>query len=356
VSGNSRSIAIDLVRVIALVGVVTRHNWYDPEGPVALIICPGVIGIFFVLSGYFWSDRRSVADEIDVRATTLLVPYVTWMLLIGVPFYWWLATQSSVKESLTLAAAAVYGAQFASAPLSVAWFFTTMFFALVLLRILASAPRSVTWALLAVVLVVTIVAPRTFFYPPLAAGLALPCLIYLVGGQELRRVRDRISHPGLVGLAALAVSAAGTYLTFGAWPGAAHDSAGVLIEIKASDYGFPILGLLNGVVIGAGLILVAEASDRFIPSWLRGPVSNAAQTATFVMFFHPVLLFVLDPYKFDLIKNGGWMAFVAALVVPYVLARFLISRNLLPWLTGIRAGAPYPVTKVLHLRKANDLV
>jgi acyltransferase len=346
VSGKSRSIAIDLVRVIALIGVITRHTWYDPEGIVARLVCPGIIGVFFVLSGYFWSDRRTLAEEVDTRATTLLVPYVTWMLAIGVPFYWWLAVEHTAKASLTLAAAAAYGPQFASRTLSVAWFFPTMFFALVLLRWLSQRPRVVTWVLLVVVLTVTVVAPQVFRYPPLAAGLALPCLVYLVGGQELRRVRPGIKHPGWTGLALLAVSSAATYVTFPGWNGVAHDAAGTLLEIKAADFGFPVLGLLNGVLIGAGLILVAEASDRFIPSGLRQSVSDAAQTATFVMFFHPVLLFILDPDN-----HGGTIPFLVALTVPYLVARLLISRHWLPWLTGVPNRPAYRVSSMLRRRE-----
>lgn len=345
-SGKSRSIAIDLVRVIALVGVITRHTWYDPEGLVARIICPGVIGVFFVLSGYFWSDRRSVADEVDARTPTLLLPYAAWMLLIGIPFYGALALQYSLRESLPLAAAAAYGPQFASRALSVAWFFPTMFFALLLLRWLASRPRSWTWVLLAVILAATVLTPQIFRWPPLAAGLALPCLIYLVGGQELRRHRSRVTRPALTGLALLVVSALATYVTFGGWHGVAHDSAGTLIEIKAADFGFPVLGLLNGVVIGAGLILLAESCDRFIPAGMRQPVSNAAQTATFVMFFHPVLLFLLDPEN-----NGGVVPFLVALTIPYLLARILISRHWLPWLTGVPNEPVFRVSSWLRRKE-----
>jgi fucose 4-O-acetylase-like acetyltransferase len=345
-SGKNRSIAIDLVRVIARVGVITRHTWYDPEGLVARIVCPGIIGIFFLLSGYFWSDRRSLADEIDTRASTLLVPYAAWMVLIGVPFYGWLALQSSLRESLPLAAAAAYGPQFASRALSVAWFFPTMFFALILLRWLAQRPRSWTWLLLAVILATTVITPQVFRYPPLAAGLALPCLVYLVGGQELRRLRPRITHPAAAGLALLTVSSLATFVTFGHWYGIAHDSAGTLIEIKASDFGFPVLGLVNGVLIGAGLILLAESCDRFIPAGLRQPVSNAAQTATFVMFFHPVLLFLLDPEN-----DGGVVPFLVALTIPYLVARVLISRHWLPWLTGVPNRPAYRVSSWLRRRE-----
>jgi acyltransferase len=347
VSGKSRSIAIDLVRVIALIGVITRHTWYDPKGIVASIVCPGIIGVFFVLSGYFWSDRRTMAEEIDTRATTLLVPYFTWMLVIGVPFYAWLAFEYTAKKSLVVAAAAAYGPQFASRTLSVAWFFPTMFFALVLLRWLAQRPRVWTWIGLAAILTGTVVVPQVFRYPPLAFGLALPCLVYLVGGQELRRLRPRIKHPAWVGLALLTVSSLATYVTFDGWNGVAHDSAGTLLEIKAADFGFPVLGLVNGVLIGAGLILIAEASDRFIPAALRQPVSDAAQTATFVMFFHPVLLFILDQEN-----DGGVVPYLVALTVPYLLARFLIRHQWLPWLTGVPNGPAYRFTSMFHRSEA----
>ena len=145
---KTRSIAIDLVRVIAITAVVVRHTWYDPEGVIAQVICPWAIAVFFVLTGYLWSSRKDLSQEIDSRFTGLLHPVrgvdgahqhpVLHLGLSGVP--------GLVGDAT--AAGRLLRPQLMVLPFSVSWFFTVMFIAVVLLRFLGRYPRQVTWALL----------------------------------------------------------------------------------------------------------------------------------------------------------------------------------------------------------------
>lgn len=126
-SARARSAAIDLVRVVAITAVVLRHTFYDPEGVIAQIVCPWAIAIFFVLTGYLWSSRKTLQQDVDSRATGLLIPYVAWMMTISIPYFTWLfATEGS--GALYYLAAYAYGPQLAVFPYSACWFFTVMFF------------------------------------------------------------------------------------------------------------------------------------------------------------------------------------------------------------------------------------
>lgn len=342
-----RSVAIDLVRVIAITAVVVRHTWYDPEGVVAQIICPWAIAVFFVLTGYLWSSRKDLRQEIDSRATGLLLPYAAWTVLISIPYFIWAYTSSGLEETARelglsqsawatrLLLADFYGAQLMVLPFSVSWFFTVMFIAVVLLRFLGRYPRRLTWGILAVVVVITVVVPRVLWYLPLGAGLALVCMLFIVLGQEFRKIRDRITRPMLAGVAALAAGGVAV------WLGAAHDLDGELIEVKLSMYGYPVIGLLTGVVMSCGVILVAEAVEPRIPDRLGPFIVEAATTATFSMFLHPCLLFLMGTPE-----TGRWPDFLVALIVPYILALVCLRRGWLPWLTGA-ARDPLPVADAI---------
>ncbi|GAA4820361.1 acyltransferase family protein [Nocardioides caeni] len=317
-----RSIAIDLVRVIAIFIVVLRHTWYDPDGFVAQIACPWAIAVFFVLTGYLWSEKRTMAKEFDHRASTLMVPFVCWMVLISIPFFAWAFTEDAKAAAVFLPAFA-YGAQFAPIPYSACWFFSVMFCACLIMRFLGGYARKWTWLVIGLTLVVTVVAPTLLWFGPLGSGLALACLLFIAAGQELKRYRARITHPFVTGLLLAGASAAAIAL------GASHDLDGTIIEVKTADFGFPVAGLVVGATFSIGLLLLCESLERFIPEQVGPFLVKVAGTATFAMFLHPVLLLAMGTDW-----DGGWPDFLVAYLVPIALCLLLQSRGWLPWLTG----------------------
>ncbi len=332
---KKRSVAIDVVRVVALTGVIIRHTWYYPEGIVAQIMCPWAIAAFFVLTGYLWSKHKTLAKEIDTRATGLLLPYVVWTVLISIPYFIWVYPQVGAAWGTRLLLADFYGAQLMVLPFSVSWFFTVMFIAVVLLRYLERFPRRATWGILLVTVVITLVMPKLLWFPPLGAGLALVCMLFIVLGQEFRRVRHHITRPIPAGLAALVVGGVAV------WLGAAHNLDGVLIEVKLSTYGYPVAGLLTGVLISYGLILLAEGFEKWIPEKAAPYITEAAATATFSMFLHPCLLFIMGTPP-----TGRFADFLVVLLVPYIIAVVCLRRGWLPWLTGA-PRPPLPVAETV---------
>ena len=319
-----RNTAIDVVRILTIVAVVVRHDFYDPKGVVAQVICPWIIACFFMLSGYLWSSRKTLAQEVDQRFTTLLVPYAAWIIVIGVPYFGWLYATIDPIFTTQLLATTVLAPQVLFLPFSAAWFFPVMFIAVVGLRWLGRFPRAVTWAVVAVVLVATVVAEPVLRVGPFGVGIALVCMVCVVAGQELRRLRDKTNRPGAIGFLLIALGGAAVAL------GASRSPDGVLIEIKTADFGFPILGLLAGIVVAGGIILVAVAADAYIPERVQPAITEVASAATFVIFLHAVVFFVLKTPV-----TGSWPDLVVALVVPYALAIVLIRRGWLPWLTGV---------------------
>jgi len=95
-------------------------------------------------------------------------------------------------------------------------------------------------------------------------------------------------------------------------------------------------------VISYGVILVAESVEKWIPA-VAGPyITEAATTATFSMFLHPVILWVLHTPQ----TGRFFPDFLAALLVPYIVAVVCLRRGWLPWLTGA-PRPPLPVSEKL---------
>lgn len=331
----SRRVAVDLVRVIGTLGIVSRHSFQDPTGRVSQIVTPWVVATFLVVSGYLWEPRKRLSDEIDGRARTLLVPYLGWSALIAVPYFTYAYAEYGAPWATRMLAALIYGPQLLVRPFSATYFFPMMFFAVVFLRFLGRYPRWVTWDVMALTVMIAVIAPRSFWYVPQAAGIAVVAMLFLVAGQELRDHRERISSPFIVG--ALAVAGALTANAFGA----SHDLNGHIYELKLGVYGFPVLGLLSAAVVSAGLVLLAESVERLLSPAVGRLINGAALCTVFVIFFHSVILFLILRESI----HGTVLAFLAASTLSYAAAWLCLKRGWVPWLTGVDRR-PLPLTRM----------
>ena len=125
------------------------------------------------------------------------------------------------------------------------------------------------------------------------------------------------------------------------WLGAAHNPDGVLIEVKLSTYGYPVAGLLTGVVISYGMILVAEALEKRIPA-VAAPVHHRGSHRCDVLDVPPPG----DPVcasGHTRVRTVG-PDFLVALLVPYIIAVVCLRRGWLTWLTGA-PRPPLPVAE-----------
>ncbi len=333
----SRRVALDLVRVIGTLGIVSRHTFQDPTGRVSLIVTPWVVATFLIVGGYLWQPRKKLSDEIDGRARTLLMPYLWWSLLIGVPYLIYAYAAYGAPWATRMFAALLYGPQLVVRPFSATYFFPMMFFAVVLLRFLSRYPRWVTWGVIVVTVVVSVVAPRSFWYVPQAAGIGVVAMLFLVAGQELRRHRSRITRPFVVGAFAVAGALLANVL------GASHDLHGRIYELKLGEYGFPVLGLLSAAVVGVGLVLIAESVEPHLHPAVGRIITGAALCTVFVVFVHSAILFVILRES----TTGTVVAFVSALTLSYGAAWMCLARGWVPELTGADRR-PLPVTRVVR--------
>ena len=276
-AGRVRSAGLDAVRILAVVAVVIGHT--RTEHTATMLTFSWHVPVFFVLSGYLLSARRDAAAELSRRTQTILVPTLLWGALVTA--VWCLkAVHDGTPLGHPFFKRLLWGGLKLGYPYSPFWFMPVLVVAVVLVRLLDASHR---WAALAVgvggyLLCVAYPGPVASSFWSLL--LAPACVLFVLAGRALKRWRQRIRAPFVVGLALLAISGVALWL-------------GVdRVNIKAGYFGTPIASSLNAVLISAGLILVAEALFSRVPphAALGRFVSLLAATSMPVILAHMLVM------------------------------------------------------------------
>ena len=319
---RARLASIDMVRVVGITAVVAGHTWTG-EG-VALLVYPWHVPLFFFVSGYLWKRKPASAD-LRARALSLLLPYASWLAVIGVVFFGALAFRDR-EIPWNFVARALLGGDYIGRPFSAFWFVTALFIAALLYRALDPLPLWAKWAAAAGTLVTAYFAHDTLLLAPLGAGLALPCIVFLVAGESFARLRSQLHLDFRIGLVALFIAA---FLVF--------SRLSAPLNLKQADFGTPAISTVTAILISAGLILVAEPAARQLSSRWSTAISIAAQAGLVVVLTHAVVLWV---FRAD--GDGPVWVFILALLPPWILSVALLYTPLARLLTGqkrlVRAG------------------
>ncbi|HEY5222463.1 MAG TPA: acyltransferase family protein [Microbacteriaceae bacterium] len=314
---KERSGAIDAVRVVGVIAVVAGHTLGTPF--VHTLVYSWHVPLFFFLAGYFWSPRSSLTQELAKRTRTLVVPYLTWFVLIALAF----VTLDSTLESSTVARlfAPFSNGQDSAMPYTTFWFVAVLFFSLILLRCLWWLPRTVVWAIAIGGALLGYFAGDTLAETPLAIGSALPCLIFVLLGTAARSVRPRIAQPGLVGLALLLASAV---LVVGGLSSP--------LDIKQGDFGTPLLSTVVAVMISFGLLLVAESVFGRMPGSVSRLATRLSCACFMVVLLHPLVMWLMLTFGPTV---PDWQLFVITAAIPLLAAMLALRSAASFWLTGV---------------------
>lgn len=307
-----RSAGIDLLRVVGIAAVVVGHVW---TGPVMhATIYPWHVPLFFVLTGYFWTPGRSIGTELRGRWRSLGVPYAVWFALLFTA----LATAEAVTGEVAdgTFTDALYGGSAAVRPFSAFWFVSVLLLLALAYRSLERFPAAVAWGIGVAGLLVAYLAPHVVTAGPLGAFLVPGCLVFVLAGRLLRRLRPHLPRG-----AALAVLALGVALVAGGMTGP--------LDLKAGDFGTPGLGVLAAVLISGGLILLAEALGSRIDAGRARTISRLAACGIAVVLSHAGVLWLLRTPP-----TGGWPHLAAALLLPWAFALVALRTPAAPYLLG----------------------
>ncbi|WP_258935210.1 acyltransferase family protein [Nesterenkonia pannonica] len=184
----TRSIGIDMLRVISVMAVVLGHAWAFMPGEEYLQIWR--MPLFFFLTGYFLSSYRTFRQEAAVRWRTLGVPYATWFVILSaLVLVHELSPKPFDAESAgSLIAGAAYGGGLTHSPYLAFWFISVLFFAVLLVRVLLRLPWWTHLLAAAGGLALAEAPDSLMSYTPLGIGLAPACAAYILAGYWVRRL------------------------------------------------------------------------------------------------------------------------------------------------------------------------
>lgn len=318
-----RSGAIDAVRVAGILAVVAGHTLATPA--VRPLFYTWHVPLFFFLAGYFWSHRRGLAQEVRKRGRTLMLPYVTWFVLLAVGF---VALdpllESTTWRRLTLP---LRNGQHSAMPFTTFWFVSVLFVCCVLMRMLAHLPAVWMWAIGVAAAVAGWMFGPQLAATPLSVGSALPCLIFILFGSLARTVHDRYVTPERAGAAALIALAATAVCGAGVAVGAVLPA-----DIKVGDFGTPIMSRLTAMVIAFTMVLTAEWLFARLPHRASVIVTQLSYGGLMVVLTHPFLWWLSEHFFPPM---PSWIVFVACVVIPWAAALLALRTRFSLWLTGV---------------------
>lgn len=164
------------------------------------------------------------------------------------------------------------------------WFVSVLFFTVIVFKLLERLPLPALIAVAVVGLALGALYGPVLAALPLGVGSALPCVAYLIVGRVLRRVRDSVPAPAVIG-AVLVVA------------GFAMSLTGVVptVDIKYGDFGAPGMSFVVSCAISVGLVLVAEEAFQLVSPRVHAGTSLLARAGFTVVLLHPLFLWSPTP-------------------------------------------------------------
>lgn len=312
-AGLPRSGAVDFLRVVGIVAVVVGHVAPWSSAAIRESVYTWHVPLFFFLSGYLWNHARSVGQEIEKRARSLLVPYAVWLVLIGL----WGLSQLNVVHGADIRKL-LLGGWHLRGPMAAFWFVTALFIAVVLLRVLQTLPSWLQWALAMLALIGTSFRPAAVAQLPFSAGVACACLVFVLAGRELKRYRSVIPSPLTVGLVLLAACAAAVFSGWSAF-----------LDLKNARLGTPVVSVLVAIGICTAFVLIAEHLIPLFGNRFNAGVTVMARCGFMVVLTHAVVLVELTKLNVHPLAT-----FIVALGGPWLVALWVLRTPLAPILLG----------------------
>lgn len=307
---NHRSGPVDALRVLGTLAVVAGHVWISE--PVLMVIYTWHVPLFFFLTGYFWSPRRTLRTEVVKRLSTLAVPLLVWAAALGGTILVVLSVLNGFRPISTL-----HDFRDSQLPgvFRAFWFVFALFYSAVVFRLIERFPAWVQWAGAVVGVVITYIVGFGLTDIPLYLGLSLPSLIFVLAGYTFKKYRKHVSTRMAVG--ALLVAAVLIFTKISA-----------PIVMRSGDLGTPVLSVLVALTLCVALVTAAEAVGAHMSSSWSIRCTRLASSGLAVVLGHAAVITVLG----DQMPAGG--VFILAAIVPWCVGLILLRTPISAYVNG----------------------
>lgn len=277
--------------------------------------------LFFFLSGYLHTAQDDLERFVRKKAIHLLLPYVSFLLLLS-PFYLFQeATHGGPGHSWTVDVFnMIWGGNHIRGMLGVFWFVTCLFFTqqianLLLVKYTARRIAGIVLLLMSLSYLNSILIPQLSL--PLNLHVALAALPFFLTGYLWRRLSFLSWGIGLLAILGVATS---FMLTRSHIP--------VEYDMKDTNYGIPVLSFILALGCIAGTIQLSKwVSQISVVAAILGSIGNASIG---IMFLHVSLMYLRglrqiaggNPFAYGLLLSAICYA------ITYGLMQFGLSRAL----------------------------
>lgn len=316
--GTRRDVSVDAVRLLGVVAIVAGHTW--PTGWVGDAVFPWHVPLFFMLTGYLWRPRPW-RTELSVRLHSLLRPYLFWLVVMGAV----MVVVGGVRDGFATALrdllpALAWGGQALVQPFSAYWFVTCLFGSCLLYAAAVQIGPIMRWAAVAAAAVLTVVGAGELAALPLSVGTALPALVFIEAGRQLRRGERWFGGWAAGGAAALVVGLAAVGVGTGRLP---------RLDLKFGDFGTPGLGVVVASVVAVALLVLARRVCRPLGEGSGRAITALARAVVPVVLLHPLALEVPDGMDWSSVRY-----FAAGLLAPLGVALLAARTRWSGWALG----------------------
>lgn len=311
---SQRNAGIDALRIFAIVAIVTGHVWAIPV--VRDLVYPWHVPVFFFLTGYLWTAKRSFNDELTRRSRTLLKPYIFWGFILYVPFATMLIRSGGSFDALF---GPLYGGSAATGLFGTFWFVSVLFASAILWRVLELLPFVVRALVVACGAAMGIFFGPVLASTPFAVGSALPALSFIAAGQLAQHLKARSAATLPVALTVLAASALLILL-----------SISEPLGIKEGNWGTPVLSVVVAIVISWSLVIIAERVSTVLSVKTGTVITRLARTGFTIVLLHPLVIVIGSTLNLP-----ESMVFLLAIAMPMMVGLAALRTPLSQWVTGV---------------------
>lgn len=322
---NIRLDWIDVFKGLGILCVVVGHVVF----PLSRYIYWFHMPLFFCVSGYLYRPGAGWRGFVGKRVRRLIVPYLCYLALIGLPCYAVPGIGAHAGRELALRdfgkafVQLTYGGRLLDSWCGVFWFVTALFFCQLLYHLLYTHWGLRGWRLaigVGVLYGLAVLDGTYLQHVPLPWSInAVPLMVVFYWAGHLAS-RHPAAQRMTVALAAVGLATA-----------ISLDAAGVVrftLDIKSGDYGVPVLSVLLAWSCLALLAQCARLITRL--ALLRGVFTSLGRASLVIMFLHQPIQMIMRDYA---PLSSTTLRVVVALLLPYALfrlwERFPLCRTLL---------------------------
>lgn len=246
--GRERRAEIDVAKGIGILSVVIGHIF---TGAIVPVIFLWHMPFFFFISGRLFSPRQDAIGYAASKAKSLLVPYVSFLLLFSLPFLL-KAAKAHPSELGGLVSNMLYGGARLTSWFGVFWFLTCLFFTQQLANFIVIYARKITVMLCSISALVALLMASWVPEIETPWGLhvvfmALPIFIlgYLTRTGFMCAYARRIAIFGPIALIAVGAGVLGAF------------------DMKHGRYGTPVISLVAAISVIFFVLEAAKLVTRY---------------------------------------------------------------------------------------------